>query len=439
VTASGRGDPALTDPVTGTHAQRQGSISSSELRGLKRARPRGPWRGLVFLVVLMVVIVVGGGLLAGPRLRDAAYDLARSNPQVMRLPMVPDVVRERLGATLTTPVSTRGTPVKFTVGGSDSVREIGRALQDQGLITDALAFTYLAVTEGVDGKLHTGTFNLAPSMTPQEIVTRLQSAPDPVTRQVLLNLRPGLRLEQIAAYLQTLPLDMEAADFYALVTEPPDWVRTEFPWLKELPAGNSLEGFMGLGLVRVDANIAAEDLVRTLLTRWETDIGPAVIADVKSSGQDFYDVLKLASIVERETAVDSERPKVAGVYTNRLKGLGGTRLLNAEPTVIYANDGTKLRKQAFTKWPKYRFWGLTGFADLSKVKVAPDLMGYQSWFTEGLPPTPIDSPTLSSIRAAANPDTKAGNLYFYACKGSQTHLFSKTLAGQRKNINSCAK
>ncbi len=63
--------------------------------------------------------------------------------------------------------------------------------------------------------------------------------------------------------------------------------------------------------------------------------------------------------------------------------------------------------------------------------MAPELQGYHSWFTEGLPPGPIDSPTLSSILAAAEPDTKGGYLYFYACPGSQKHLFAKTLKGQR--------
>ena len=429
----------MTEPVASTRGQRQGSVSSSELLGLKRARPRGPWRGLVFLALLMVVIVVGGVVFVGPKLRDVAYDLSRSNPQVMRLPLVPDVVRDRLGATLITPASNRGTPVKFTIEGGETVGQIGRALVAQGLLLDQLAFTYLAVTQGVDDKLHTGTFNLDASMTPQQILTRFLTAPDPVTPTVLLSLRPGLRLEQIIAYIETRPLQLDEQAFYQLLTNPPDWVRTEFPWLKALPKGNSLEGFIGLGNITVDANIEPEDLLRVLLTRWETDIGPGVIADVEKSGKDFYEVLKLASIVEHETAVDSEKPKIAGVYTNRLKGLAGPRFLNAEPTVIYANDGTKLRKMALPKWTKFVFWTLTGKSDLSKVKVASDLLGYQSWLTEGLPPTPIDSPTLSSIRAAASPDTKGSYLYFYACPGSQRHLFAKTLSGQRSNINSCKK
>jgi len=437
MTWTGRGDPSLTEPVTGTRGQRQGSVSSSELLGLRRARTRGPWRGLVFLVILIVAIGVGGILVAGPTLRQTAYDLARSNPQVMRLPLVPGVVRDRLGASLDTPAGTRATPVKFTIDGGETVGQVGRALASQNLILDQLAFTYLAVTQGVDDKLHTGTFNIDPTMTPQQILTRFLAAPDPVTNTVLLSLRPGLRLEQIAAYLQTKPLQLDVQAFYQLMTNPPDWTRTEFPWLKALPKGNSLEGFMGLGNITVDANIAPEDLLRVLLTQWETAIGPDVIASIEKGGQDFYDVLKLASIVERETGVDSEKPKIAGVYTNRLNGVAGPRFLNAEPTVIYANDGTKLRKQSLTSWPKFRFWGLTGQSDLSKVKVASDLVGYQSWLTEGLPPTPIDSPTLSSIQAAANPDTSGGYLYFYACPKSQHHLFARTLAGQRKNINSC--
>jgi len=438
MTAIGRGEqPSTTEPVTGTRGQRQGSVSSSELLGLRRVRTRGPWRGLVFLALLMAAIVVGGIVFAGPRLRDTAYDLARSNPQAMRLPMVPDIVRERLGAALTTPAGTRASPVKFTIEGNETVGQVGRALAAQGLITDQLAFTYLAVTQGVDDRLHTGTFSVDPTMTPQEILTRFLSAPDPIVPTVLISLQEGRRLEQIAATLQGKPLQLDVQEFYDLLKTPPDWIRKEFPWLKVLPKGNSLEGFLGLGNFTVDANITSEDLLRVLLGRWETAVGPTVIDAIEKGGKDFYEVLTLASIVQRETSASAEKAKIAGVYTNRLNGALGARLLGADPTVIYARDTTKLRGLAFTKWPKYPFWGLTGSSDLSKVKVDSDLMGYQSYVTAGLPPGPIDSPTLSTILAAADPDTRGGYTYFYACPKATTHLFAKTAAGHRKNINSC--
>ncbi len=436
MTWTGRGDPSLTDAVPGTRGQRQGSVSSRELLGLQPARPRGPWRGLVFLVVLMLVIVVGGIVVAGPKVRDSAYDLARSNPQVMRLPLVPDIVRERLGASIDTPAGTRATPVKFTIDGGETVGQVGRALAAQGLISDQLIFSYLAITQGADDKLHTGSFRLDPTMTPQQILTRLQSPPDPETTKVLLSLKPGLRLEQITAYLETRPVDMDPADFYAIVHSPPAWVRAEFPWLKVLPEGRSLEGFMGLGNVTVDANITPEDLVRTLLTRWETSVGPAVIADVQQKGRDFYNTLTLASIVQKEVRDYGEAALVAGVYANRLKGGGETAgLLQADPTVSYAVDTDKLSKMELPAWKDYSFF--SPVKGQASKKVSSAMQSYQTYTSQGLPDGPIDSPSLAAIEAAANPDTRDGYYYFVACSGDTTHRFATTARQHAANIKKC--
>ena len=307
----------------------------------------------------------------------------------------------------------------------------------RALLLDALSFSYLAVTQGVDDKMHTGTFNLDASMTPQEIVDRLQLPPDPVTTRVLLNLRAGLRLEQIAAKLQTeKALELDPKDFYQLLVDPPDWVRTEFPWLKALPKGRSLEGFIGLGPIPVDANITPDDLLRVLLTLWETNIGPNVIDEVERSGKDFYEVLTLASIAQRETADPDELDKVAGVYVNRLDpALWPTGILNADPTVSYAVDTDKLAKMPFDDWQKYSFFGAV--RNQAKKKVSAAMQSYQTYVNPGLPDGPIGSPTLASIRAAANPDTKGGNLFLYACPGSKTHRFAKDQAGHQRNIDRC--
>jgi UPF0755 protein len=424
---------------TGSRNQRQGSISARELRGDTRSRRSSGWGGVAFLAVLLIVIGVVGVVGLGPVYKDYTYDLAKTNPLALKLPMVPDVIRERLGAALREPAGTDDTPITFVVPPGQSIPATGRALTDAGLIAEPLVFTYEVVTRGLDDELQTGTFTLDKTMTPADIAQRLALPPDPPRKQVLVALKVSLRLEQIAAYLQTIGLDMDVEEFYQLMLHPPQEILDAYPALKAIPKGGSLEGFMGQGTFSVDADITPEELLRLLLDDWQRDVGDDAMKAAEAAGLDLYDVLKLASIVERETADNAEKPKVAGVYTNRLNGLGGTRFLNSEPTVIYANDGTKLRKMPFTDWDKYRFWGLTGFADLSKVKVADDLMGYHSWYTEGLPPTPIDTPTLSSIRAAIKPDTRDGYLYFYACAGSGTTKFATTLAGQTRNINNCKK
>jgi len=441
MTWSGR-DPQLGEPLSVTNGYRQGSVSGAQIRGLERAPQRGPWRGLVFLALLMLVIVVGGVAFAGPRLRDAAYDLAASNPQVMRMPLVPDIVRERLGERLNQPAGDRAIAVKFTVDAGQGVSEIARNLQAKGLLLEPLAFTYLAVTQGVDDELHTGTFNLDPTMTPQQILDRMQSPPDPEASMVFVPIQVGRRIEQITASLQTNKrIGFSPEEFYQLAMHPPAWVREEFPWLRALPEGRSLEGFLGADSnLAIESDTTAEGFLRILLTDWEKDIGPDVIKEVEDKGLDFYETLTLASIVQKETSSDRERRLVAGVYANRLNRGGETAgFLQADPTLSYAVDTDKLarlrRDGKFDSWQKYRFW--SPVTKQASRKVSESMQSYQTYQNPGLPDGPIDSPTLDSILAAANPDTSDGYYYFNACEGSSTHMFAKTYKQHQKNIAKC--
>lgn len=442
MTWTGR-DPQLSEPMPVTNGYRQGSVSGARVRGLERAPRRGPWRGFVFLALLMAVILVGGVVFAGPRLRDMAFDLARSNPQMMRMPMVPDIVRERLGAGIDQPAGDRAIPVKFKVEAGQGVSEIARNLQREGLLAEPLAFTYLAVTQGVDSQLHTGSFSLDPTMTPQQLLNRLEQPPDPETTKVFLPIRSGLRIEQITALLlkEKAKLAFNAEEFYQLAMHPPNWIRDEFPWLRELPEGHSLEGFLGADSnLAIESDVSAEGFLRILLTDWEKDIGPEIIKEVKDDGLDFYEVLTLASIVEKETAEDRERRLVAGVYTNRLNRGGETAgMLQADPTVSYAVDTDKLtrltRDGKFDEWQKYGFWAPV--KKQASRKVSPSMQSYQSYQVPGLPDGPINSPTRASILAAANPDTKDGYYFFNACEGSKTHSFAKTYKQHQKNVAKC--
>jgi UPF0755 protein len=124
---------------------------------------------------------------------------------------------------------------------------------------------------------------------------------------------------------------------------------------------------------------------------------------------------------------------------NRLAGLAnGVRLLNSEPTVVYANDTIKLREMPLLQWPQFVFWGLTGFADLGDVVVPEDLSSFQTWHSLGLPDWPIASPSLASLQAALAPNTVDGFIFFYAkCDGSGSHWFEQTLEAHAQHIAEC--
>ncbi|HET7676663.1 MAG TPA: endolytic transglycosylase MltG [Candidatus Limnocylindrales bacterium] len=392
---------------------------------LRPQRPkRGHRRAIVFVLLLAAVVLlalssVGGGIVGGVA-ASWARGLASDNPEALRMPFVAGLVRDQLGDALTTPAGGDSTPVRFEVPPGASARQVGDQLVAAGLVKERLYFDYLIVTGDLGGRLQAGVYTLNKGMSPEQVVEALMQAPITTVRVAL---REGLRLEQIAAYLQTLGLEMDVKAFYDLASKPPAELRTEFGFLETLPEGRSLEGYLGSGTYEVYPDVTPEELLRIFLSQWGKQVGDGPMAQAKTAGKDFYEVLTLASIVEREAGVDEERALIAGVYANRIKRGG---LLNADPTVFYAADTAKLRALDFSEWPGYSFWSPPG-GKLAELQLPADLRPYNSYSTRGLPPGPICTPTAASVAAALAPDTKAGYLYFVLIPdGSRRHDFSKT-------------
>jgi UPF0755 protein len=386
---------------------------------------------VVGLLALAALIVIGGLTLARPAVASLARSMAEDNPQTLKLPFVADLVRGQLGGHLTDPAGTDPSPIDFEVRAGATARQVAEALTSQGLVSDPLVFEFLTVTGGQSGTIRAGDYTLTRLMTPQQILDRLQQPPDPM---ITLALRPGLRLEQVAAYLETRGLGATVPkDFYDLAEHPTAALRTDYPFLAALPDGASLEGFIGGSTWEVKPTVTGEQILRHLLSAWATQMGPELVAQATSGGEDFYRALVLASIVQQEAALDSERPLIAGVYANRLDPtVWSTGLLNADPTVFYANDTVQLRDLDFGQWQGYYFWKPVDIA-LKAVKVPEDLVSFQTYTHAGLPAWPICSPNQASLRAALDPSTSTGYLYFVAKgDGSDSHAFAKTNAEFQK-------
>jgi len=256
-----------------------------------------------------------------------------------------------------------------------------------------------------------------------------------------ITFREGLRIEQMTALLQTKQVGFDPKDFYDLAKHPPAELLADYDWL-DLPKGASLEGFLYPDTYQVvtasnggPAQVTtAERLIRMLLDRFAQVVGPERMNVPASRHMSFYQVVTLASIVEHEAALDEERPLIAGVYQNRLNGLHGiARILNADPTVTYAADTMALAKLPFDQWQTYFFWKVPP-SPLANVQVDADLQGYQTYQVGGLIPGPISTPSLASIDAALNPNTKTGYLYFVLIPDTKKHAFAKTLKEHNANL-----
>jgi UPF0755 protein len=384
-------------------------------------------RFLVFLLVLAGLVLAVLLTVLRPLVSGAIIDWAADNPTALSIPFVADMVRADLGDKLTTAPSDDPTQQQFVVADGDTAATIADKLKTQGFIQDPRAFVFLVTQQNLGAKLQAGTYVLRKNMTPQEVVQGLLTAN---VTTVVVQLREGLRLEQITAKLETLPLQMDVEAFYQEATHPPATLLSDYPWLR-LPKGATLEGFLGAATYTVQPDVKPDDLIRQMLDTFYEQVGPDRMNVAKARGLSFYQVMTLASLVEKEAVVDDERPLIAGVYQNRLNR---KMVLNADPSLLYAHDTLQLKAMPIAQWTSYAFWSPWG-AKFDQVEFPAELAGYQTYTQGGLMPSPICTPTAASIDAALKPNTKAGYLFFVAKNdGSHTHAFARTYQEHQANL-----
>jgi UPF0755 protein len=413
------------------------SVAASQARAANRPKKRGSWRKPLIVGALLITIVAVGAVVVPPLSGNLFRTLADSNPDLMRIGPIADAVGATIGERPNTPAGTDPTVVEFTIAEGASASDVTNDLVARGLVADRVAFMWLLIAGGGINRLEAGVHELTRTMTPHEVATALVLPGTPLGGTgVAVLLREGLRIEQIVAYLQTLEFtSLDPDEFYALATNPPESLRQQFPWLSVVPEGRSLEGFLGSGLFDVDPTIDAQGMIELLLKAFQDSPSYALITQAQADGKDVYAAVILASIVDHEASLHEEMPLIAGVYQNRLDGLLPTRLLNADPTIIYAKDMMLLREQHISQWPDYEFWTLNDINGVGNFETTEDLASFQTYDSRGLPDWPICSPGYDALAAAISPDTADGYLFFVAKgDGTRTHAFARTYEDHQANI-----
>jgi UPF0755 protein len=401
-------------------------------------------RFLIFAGVLGALVLVVLLTAMRPLVRAGVVGWAWDNPSsITRFAFIGDFVKEDLGDTLTARAGSDATPKAFVVNPGDTIFTLAPRLLAEGFIASEHAFLYTALETDLNKDLSSGNFRLRGNMTPTEVADALVRARI-VVQTLDITFREGLRIEQMTALLQTLDTGIDPQAFYDLAKHPTEALLADYPWLAAiLPKDASLEGFLYPDTYQVvtatDGGTTpvtdAEALIRRLLDRFFEKVGEDRMNVPEARGMTFYQIVTLASIVEHEAVVDDERALIAGVYQNRLDGLGGrAKILNADPTVTYATDTMALAKLPFAEWRTYFFWKVPA-GPLADVKVDDELKGYQTYQRGGLIPGPISTPSLASIDAALAPDKADGYFYFVAIPDTRTHAFAKTLAEHNANLH----
>ncbi len=296
-------------------------------------------------------------------------------------------------------------PVRFTVNTGDTPRTIAQNLVTSALIADAQLFVDYAQLNELDTQLQAGTYFLKRSQTLAQIAMALT---DSRNSFIPFRIIEGERIEEIAAKIDGAQayFGFSGAEFMVQVRA--GATRDEaFASKVGLPAGASLEGFLYPDTYQLPADVTAEMLRNILLQNFNNKVSDQVISDAAAQGLSLFQVVTLASIVQREAVHVDEQPMIAGVYRNRMNI---NMRLEADPTVQYAIG---FRNGSW--WPQIT-------ADnYSNVDSA-----YNTYLNNGLPPGPISNPGISAIQAVVYP-TQSDFLFFRAdCRSDGYHSFART-------------
>jgi UPF0755 protein len=372
-------------------------------------------RFLVFVVAILVVIAVGSGAWFYVSERYAEPEKPPEGRPAISFESPDDVyfsvVLRMRYRDLIAPAGTDDRPISFVVEPGETASGIAERLEEEELITDAGLFKTYVRFYDLDGNLEAGDHILRQTMTMEEVAHELLYAQ---LREIQITIVPGWRIEEIAEMLADET--SISPDEFLLVARTGTF---NYPFLAGRPPGSSLEGYLVADTYRIPADADATALVERLLEMFDQRFTPEMRRDAEARGMSVHEVVTLASIVEREALLDSERPIVASAYLNRLEGKlpEADGYLRADPTYQYARG----YDSASGRW-----WA--GFLEDDPLTLDDP---YNTFLYRGLPPGPICSPSLASLRAIVYP-SETEYLYFYA-KGDGSHAFAKTYEEHLQN------
>ncbi|HTZ19198.1 MAG TPA: endolytic transglycosylase MltG [Dissulfurispiraceae bacterium] len=295
------------------------------------------------------------------------------------------------------PVYDSATPVEIEIPQGASYKNAIDILTDNKLIRDRFLFLVLGKITGVDRKMRAGYYNFWSRISPFDVFQQLKKGKiieyeiTVVEGDSLLEIGEKLEAKKLVTTDVFRNIARDKSILASLNIDAPSAEGYLFPETYKLPKG-----------------ARPADIIKLMVGKLRESYTDEIKARMQQSGWTENAVLTLASIIEKEAETDEERPIISAVYRNRLN-IGMP--LQADPTAIYGVKNSKTRI------------------------VSSDLRNktpYNTYVISGLPPGPIASPGLKSIRAALSP-AKVPYIYFVS-RGDGTHIFTSSLSDHNNAV-----
>ena len=288
----------------------------------------------------------------------------------------------------------------FVIAKGDSLTKIAENLKTKRIISSDWSFIfYVWINRKVDN-LQAGDYNLTAAMSISDVADKIVKG-EVINNWVKVTIPEGWTNKQIEERLTKLNiLKLEDYEAYKISTE-------SFPFLNDRPQGPSLEGYLFPDTYYFEKDSTVEDITKKMLDNFGKKLNKDLVKEIEKQEKSIYEVVTLASIVQKEANSTDDMAKIASVFHNRLEI---KMALQSDATINYITEGN---------------------ARQPTIKETRTESPYNTYLHRDLPPGPICNPGIEAIKAVIYP-AETDYFYFLHPLNSQA-IFSKTLKEHNEN------
>lgn len=308
---------------------------------------------------------------------------------------------------LNSPVDLNGHEQVFLVSKGETAKQTINNLKKENLIKSPFYFAYQLKRGQLNIKA--GEYLISPRLTAKEIIKILTQG-DALSQERSITIIEGWNLKDIGAYLKNN--QVVGADDYLKLAQAPlsgwkfDFLKSDF--LNDAPKQANLEGYLFPDTYRIFKETTAEQIISKMLNNFDKKLTLEMRAEIKRQKKTVYEIVTMASVIEKEVRSIDDMKIVSGIFWDRIKNL---QALESCATLAYILGVNK--------------------AQYSIADTKVDSL-YNTYKYRGLPPGPIANPGLNAIKAAIYPEFTGYN-YFLSDPATGKTIYSKTL--EEHNLN----
>lgn len=297
------------------------------------------------------------------------------------------------------PVDSRYITSTVDIPKGTSFKQIVDILQEKGLVKSKSLFYALAVLKQANRQIRAGEYELASSMSPDEIIDRLVKG---MIKGYKVTIPEDWDLQEIADLLASRDLRLVDRKAFLAAARDPELLRSLNI------QGTSAEGYLFPNTYIFDRSMGPQEIIKDMVHHFWKVFKPEMRKRAEEMGLTVQEAVTLASLIGKETGYRNEKTLISAVFHNRLQK---EMRLQCDPTAVYDLE---------------RFNGMVKRSHLRRKSP------YNTYMIDGLPPGPIANPGADSLQAALHP--AAVNYLYFVSKNDGTHQFSRNFLAHREAI-----